>query len=174
MRIKCKLFLLETAEHIQQFNLVENAATEISYRCIRCRDCKDCLNNEHIKKISIRKEVEQDSLDKSVKVNTENRCPTAKLSFMHNPMVNSSNNKDIALKIYTQQLRESRCYNFREQTSTSRTCRLCTEFTERTIAYAVRNGDEILHSLESCVETKLNQYPLQSCNRFSSNNKYWI
>ena len=87
------------------FNQVENTATEISYRCISRRDCKDSLNNEHIKNISIRKEVEQDSFDKSVKVNTENRCPTAKLNFIHNPMVNSSNNKDIALKIYTQQLR---------------------------------------------------------------------
>ena len=48
------------------FNLVENAATEISYRCISCRDCKDCLNNEHIENISIREEVEQDLIDKSV------------------------------------------------------------------------------------------------------------
>ena len=52
------------------FNLVENAATEISYRCISCRDCKDCLNNEHIENISIREEVEQDLIDKSVQVNT--------------------------------------------------------------------------------------------------------
>ena len=33
------------------FNQVENAATEISYRCISCRDYKDCLNNEHIENI---------------------------------------------------------------------------------------------------------------------------
>ena len=52
------------------FNQVENAATEISYRCISCRDCKDCVNNEHIENISIREEVEQDLIDKSVQVNT--------------------------------------------------------------------------------------------------------
>ena len=52
------------------FNQVENAATEISYRCISCRDCKDCDNNEHIENISIREEVEQDLIDKSVQVNT--------------------------------------------------------------------------------------------------------
>ena len=86
------------------FNLVENAATEISYRCISCRDCKDCLNNEHIENISIREEVEQDLIDKSVQVNTGNRCTTAKLPFIHNPMVKLSNNKDIALKSYNQQL----------------------------------------------------------------------
>ena len=42
----------------------------------------------------------------------------------------------------------------------------------RTITYAVRSGDEILHSLESCVETKFNQYPLQSCIRCFSNKLY--
>ena len=88
------------------FNLVENAATEISCRCISCRDCKDCLNNEHIENISIREEVEQDLIDKSVQVNTGNRCTTAKLPFIHNPMVKLSNNKNIALKIYNQQLRK--------------------------------------------------------------------
>ena len=64
------------------FDLVENAATEISYCCISCRDCKDCFNNEHIENISIREEVEQDLIDKSVQVNTENLCTTAKLPFI--------------------------------------------------------------------------------------------
>ena len=88
------------------FNQVENAATKISCRCISCRDCKDCLNNEHTENVSIREDVEQDLIDKSVQVNTRNRCTTAKLSFIHNPMVKLSNSKDIALKIYNQQLRK--------------------------------------------------------------------
>ena len=88
------------------FNQVENAATEISYRCISCRDCKDCLNNKHIENISIREEIEQDLIDKSVQVNTGDRCATAKLPFMHNPMVKLSNNKEIELKIYNKQLRK--------------------------------------------------------------------
>ena len=83
-------------------NQVENAATKMSYRCISCRDCKDCLYNEHIKNVSIREDVEQDLIDKSVQVNTRNRCTTAKLSLIHNPMVKLSNNKDTALKIYNQ------------------------------------------------------------------------
>ena len=48
------------------FNQVENAATEISFRCISGRDCKDCLNNEHVENVSIREEVEQDLIDKLV------------------------------------------------------------------------------------------------------------
>ena len=88
-------------------NQVENTTADISYRCISCIDCKDCVNNEHIENISIREEVEQDLIDKSVQVNTGNRCTTAKLLFIHNPMVKLSNNKDIALKIYNQQLRRS-------------------------------------------------------------------
>ena len=88
------------------FNQEENAATEISYCCFSCRDCKDRVNNEHIENISIREEVEQDLIDKSVQVNTGNCCKTSKLHFIHNPMVKLSNNKDIALKIYNQQLRK--------------------------------------------------------------------
>ena len=88
------------------FNQVENAATKISYCCISSRDCKDCVNNEHIENIIIREEVEQDLIDNSVQVNIGNGCTTAKLPFIHNPMVKLSNNKDIALKIYSQQLRK--------------------------------------------------------------------
>ena len=51
------------------FNQIENAATKISY-CNNCRDCKDCDNNEYIENISIREEVKQDLIDKSVQVNT--------------------------------------------------------------------------------------------------------
>ena len=69
------------------FHQVENAATEISYCCISCRDCKDCLNNKHIENISIREEVEQGLINKSVQVNIQNLCTTAKLPFTHNPMV---------------------------------------------------------------------------------------
>ena len=79
------------------FNQIEIAATEISYCCISCRDC---LNNEHIEKISISEEVEQYLIDESVQVNTRNRWTTAKLPFIHNPMVKLSNNKGIALKIH--------------------------------------------------------------------------
>ena len=71
----------------RMFHQVENAATEISYRCISCRDCKHCLNNEHTENISIREEVEQGLIDKSVQVNIENLCTTAKLPFIRNPVV---------------------------------------------------------------------------------------
>ena len=51
------------------FTQVENAANEISYCCISCRECRHCLNNEHIENISIKEEVEQDLMDKSVQLN---------------------------------------------------------------------------------------------------------
>ena len=88
------------------FNQVENAATKISYRCISYRNCKDCLSNEHIENINIRGEVEQDSVNKSIQVKTGNHYTTAKLPFIYNPMVKLSNDEDIALKIYNQQLRK--------------------------------------------------------------------
>ena len=56
----------------------------------------------------------------------------------------------------------------------SSTCRVFTKCTGTTITYVVRNGDVILHSFESYVEKRFNQYPLQCCIRCFSNNKYWI
>ena len=52
-------------------NQAENTAADISYRCISCIDCKDRVNNEHIENISVREEVEQDLIDKSVQLTLE-------------------------------------------------------------------------------------------------------
>ena len=47
------------------FETVENAASEITYRCVNCRNCKDCKINDKTEITSIREEVEQDIINKS-------------------------------------------------------------------------------------------------------------
>ena len=50
----------------KQFEEVEMAGSEIGYRCVECRGCTNCRSRKQIEAISIREEVEQDLIDKSV------------------------------------------------------------------------------------------------------------
>ena len=67
-----------------KFNEIENAGTEIMYRCIKCRDCLDCKTNEKFESISIQEEVEQGLIDRSVTVDIVKDQTTAKLPFLKN------------------------------------------------------------------------------------------
>ena len=88
------------------FNLVENAASEITYRCVNCRNCKQCKDNEKTEVISIKEEIEQDLINKSVTVDIENRICTAKLPVIHNPSRKLAPTKNKALAIYNQQVKK--------------------------------------------------------------------
>ena len=63
------------------FEEAENAATEVMYRCISCRNCQGCRNGARIESISIREEVEQDLIDKSVHVDIDNQVTVASLAL---------------------------------------------------------------------------------------------
>ena len=80
------------------FNLVENAASEITYRCVNCRNCKQCKDDEKTKVISIKEEIEQDLINKSVTVDIKNRICSAKLPVIHNPSHKLAPNKNKALQ----------------------------------------------------------------------------
>ena len=88
------------------FNQVENAASEILYRCINCRDCKDCKNNDHIESMSIKEEIEQEIINKSVTVDLKNRITTANLPLLHEPKTKLANNRKQALGVYNQQIKK--------------------------------------------------------------------
>ena len=62
---------------LKQFEEVESAGTEVSYRCVRCRGCPDCATSKNVECISIHEEVEQGLIDKCVKVNLEEGYTTA-------------------------------------------------------------------------------------------------
>ena len=88
------------------FENVENAGSEILYRCSNCRSCKVCKEHEHNEMMSIKEEIEQDIINSSMKVNREKRITTASLPLMHNPVIKLAHNKDIALKVYNQQIKK--------------------------------------------------------------------
>ena len=67
------------------FNVAENAASEITHRCVNCTNCKQCKDDEKSNVTSIKEEIEQDLINKSVTVDIENRICTAKLTVIRNP-----------------------------------------------------------------------------------------
>ena len=56
---------------LNQFHDVETAGSHIDYRCITHRECVDCKNSEHLETISIKEEVEQDLISKSVHIDID-------------------------------------------------------------------------------------------------------
>ena len=88
------------------FEEVENAGSEISYRCVRCRECVDCKAGERIESTSLRGEVEQDVIIKTVKVDLPNKKTSATLPFMQNPLTHLEPNREQALQVYNTQLRK--------------------------------------------------------------------
>ena len=82
------------------FEEVENAGSQITFRCIKCRDCKDCRNSEKIEMISIREEAEQEAIKKSVTIDFERCVSTAVLPFMEDPLKKIAPNRERAMKVY--------------------------------------------------------------------------
>ena len=91
---------------LNRFNESENAGTDVSYRCVKCRDCPDCKKNEQVEEISILEEVQQNVINRSVTVDLENCETRAYLPFMKDPVNRLSPNEHIAMKVYRQQTRE--------------------------------------------------------------------
>ena len=92
--------------NFKMFEEVENAGSEISYRCINCRNYKACKKHARADMMSIKDEVEQDAISKSVTVDTDRRITTALLPLMFNPLHKLAPNKDKALRIYNQQVKK--------------------------------------------------------------------
>ena len=87
------------------FETVENAGTEITYRCVDCRGCINCKRSEQIEYATIQ-EVEQNLINKSVTVDII-KCETvAQLPFISNPKLRLSPNRFAAVKIYDAQVRK--------------------------------------------------------------------
>ena len=68
------------------FEQVEEAGSDISYRCTNCRSCKSCKSHQD-EMLSIKEEVEQDKINNSVEVIKENRTTMARLPLMNDPMM---------------------------------------------------------------------------------------
>eukprot|EP00794_Sanderia_malayensis_P002417 gene2417-biopygen1303 len=90
---------------IKRFEDTEATGSLITYRCVNCRHCKECKNSTHQREVSIKEGVEQSIIDSSIYINLEIQTIIAKLPFIDQP-TKLSPNKDIALKVYYQQLKK--------------------------------------------------------------------
>ena len=92
-------------KQFQLFEAVENVGSEISFRCIDCRDCPKCKEGEHTESISLKEEIEDDLINKSVTLNLEERRCTFKMPLIMDPLVHLAPNREVAAKIYRRQLK---------------------------------------------------------------------
>ena len=89
-----------SSKKLKQFELCENAGSEITFRCVDCRGCSRCRNDSKIEYVSLREEVEDDIVKKSVKVDPVSGKCTALLPLTSDPKVKLAPNRKIALKVY--------------------------------------------------------------------------
>ena len=98
----CHSLTLKAQKHFED---VENAASEILYRCVSCRNCQKCRNGERIEYVSVKEEIEQDVINRSVSLNVEQGITIASLPVIGNPTTKLAHNKDKALAMYKSQVR---------------------------------------------------------------------
>ena len=87
------------------FEKLENAGTEITYRCKDCRECPECKKSDRFESISIQEEIEQAVIEKSVVVDINKGQTIAKLPFLYNPVHKLRPNLGIAFRVYQSQLK---------------------------------------------------------------------
>ena len=102
--INCACVLLARSK--QTFDDSQNAGSEISYRCPKCRICQDCKSGEKIEIDSIEAEVQQDIINKSVQVDLTAKVTTATLPFIEDPVSALKPNREVAMKVYQCQVRK--------------------------------------------------------------------
>ena len=103
-----KLSFPSYRHQLKQFESSESAGSEITYRCVTCRNCKDCKNSIHQREVSIKEEVEQDVINSSIDIDIQAQIITARLPFV-DQVSKLAPNKEVALKIYYQQLKKLAC-----------------------------------------------------------------
>ena len=77
-------------KRLKRFEESEHAGSEIQYRCPDCRDCTNCKRAD--KTISIKEEIEQDQIERSVSVDIDKGVAIAELPFTADPSVKLSPN----------------------------------------------------------------------------------
>ena len=92
---------------IRFFDEIENAGTEISYRCVGCRDCPECKKCPRFDSLSIQEEVEQTLVDRSVNVDIENGVTVSELPFLvSNPDHRLGKSDKMAMSVYKRETKK--------------------------------------------------------------------
>ena len=93
-------------KRLKMFEMIENAGTDISYRCINCRSCSNCKKSAQVEYISLQEELEQGMIDKSVSVNPVECYSEAYLPSLCDPLRKLASNYNIAEKSYYAQAKK--------------------------------------------------------------------
>ena len=97
---------LRAPKCVKQFDDIERAGTEVSFRCVDCRDCPKCKLGERVEAISIQEEVEQNLIEQNVVVDPDKGVTTCKLPFLVDPDSRLVPNEQVALKVFRQQVKK--------------------------------------------------------------------
>ena len=89
---------------LKRFEESQNVGSEIQYRCPKCRSCRDCKNCEE--EVSIREEVEQAMIEDSVEIDIEKKTISISLPLLSDPVTKLCPNRNIAEKVYHQQMQK--------------------------------------------------------------------
>ena len=85
---------------VKQFDEIENAGTEINFRCVECRACLKCKNSTRLDALSVQEEIEQGIIERCVHVDVSQGITTAKLPFVTEPDSRLMPNENVALKVF--------------------------------------------------------------------------
>ena len=93
-------------EQSEIFRQSQEAGSELQFRCINCRGCQRCKELSTTDEVmSVKEEVEQDVINKSIHIDVTNQTSNAFLPLLHDASTYLAPNRKIALQVYNQQLR---------------------------------------------------------------------
>ena len=94
-----------TTYNVKLHQHFESVGSDINYRCIDCRNCSTCKDHSTEDSMSIQEEMEQEIINRSITVDTSKCTTIANLPLINDPSIKLAPNRDIALRVYIQQLK---------------------------------------------------------------------
>ena len=94
-----------TWEDRMGFEQGDKVATEVSYRCMRCRNCADCRKGEYVEAVSLQEEIEQAMIESSVWLDLGDAVLRCKLPFTKDPVTHLADNRKAADRMFSSQLK---------------------------------------------------------------------
>ena len=94
------------SKSLRDFQSWEDCATEVSYRCVKCRNCSPCKSSSHLEATSLQDEREQLMVESAVRFDELRRQLVSRLPFTFDPKKVLVFNRGIAQKVLETQLRK--------------------------------------------------------------------
>ena len=89
----------------KRFEEIEHSGSEVTFRCVDCRSCKKCKSGPKIEAISLQEELEDNMIEKCVRVDLEAAKTVARLPFLFDPLTHlERSNEHVAQKVFKSQL----------------------------------------------------------------------